>query len=58
MIQNDLEYQATLARIDELWDTAIVIGTPESDELDRLISDVEAYEAKDWPQDEEVTHGT
>lgn len=46
-IRTELDYDAALARIDRLM--GAVPNTPESDELDVLVTLVEAYEANRWP---------
>ena len=43
------EYEAALHRVEELWDAAE--GNPESDELDVLVSLIEAYERQNYPID-------
>lgn len=47
VIKNDHEYEATLARIDQLLDAAP--ETPEGDELELLTTLVEVYEDKHFP---------
>ncbi len=47
VIKNEQEYEAALARIDQLMDAAP--GTPEGDELELLATLVEAYEDKHFP---------
>lgn len=49
VIKNDQEYEAALARIDQLMDAAP--GTPEGDELELLATLVEVYEDKHFPID-------
>jgi HTH-type transcriptional regulator/antitoxin HigA len=46
-IKNEADYDAALARIEMLMDAEI--DTPEGDELDILVTLVEAYEAKHQP---------
>ena len=46
-IKNEADYDAALAAIDRLMGAAP--GTPEGDELEILITLVEAYEAIHWP---------
>ena len=46
-IDNEADYDAALAEIDRLMDTAP--DTAESDEFEALVTLVEAYEAKRWP---------
>ena len=46
-IRNEVNYDAALARIDQLMNAEF--GTPEGDELDVLVTLVEAYEAKHYP---------
>ena len=46
-IRNEINYDAALARIDQLMNAEF--GTPEGDELDILVTLVEAYEAKHYP---------
>jgi HTH-type transcriptional regulator/antitoxin HigA len=48
-IKNEADYDAALARIDALFDAGV--DTPEGDELDILVTLVEAYEAKHYPVD-------
>ncbi len=48
-IRTELDYDAALARIDQLM--GAMPNTPESDELDVLVTLVEAYEAKRWPME-------
>ena len=48
-IRTELDYDAALARIDQLM--GAMPNTPESDELDVLVTLVEAYEAKLWPME-------
>lgn len=48
-IHNDDDYRAALARVEALMDAEE--GTPESDELDILVTLVEAYESKICPMD-------
>ncbi len=47
VIKNDREYEAALARIDQLMDAAP--GTPDGDELELLTTLVEVYEDKHFP---------
>lgn len=42
-IKNEYDYDAAMNAIDRL------MGTPENDELEVLVTLVEAYEAKHWP---------
>ncbi len=46
-IRTEEDYDAALARIDTLMNADM--GTPEGDELDILVTLVEAYEAKHYP---------
>lgn len=46
-ITDDESYRAALARIEMLWDAEA--NTPEGEELDVLITLVEAYEDKNYP---------
>ncbi len=46
-IRTESDYDVALARIDELMNAEF--GTPEGDELDILVTLVEAYEAKRYP---------
>ena len=46
-IRTEKEYEAALARIDELMDAEL--GSPEGDELDVLVDLVELYESKHEP---------
>lgn len=46
-IRTEKDHDAALARIDKLMDAQP--GTPESDELDVLVTLVEAYEARHFP---------
>jgi HTH-type transcriptional regulator/antitoxin HigA len=46
-IKTEADYEATLARVEELWGTEP--DTPEGDELEVLFTLVEAYEAKHYP---------
>ena len=48
-IKTEQDYDAALSRIDELMGCAV--DTPEADELDILVTLVEAYEAKHYPID-------
>ncbi len=48
-IRTERDYDAALAAIDRLMDT--VPGTPESDELEILVTLVEAYEVEHWKID-------
>ncbi len=47
MIRSGEEHKAALSRIDEIFDAPV--GTPEGDELDLLVKQVEAYEAERYP---------
>ena len=49
-IKNEVDYDMALDAIDRLMGAAP--DTPESDELEVLVTLVEAYEAKHWPIDE------
>lgn len=46
-LTNDAQHSAALARIETLFDAKP--GTPEGDELDRLVTLVEAYEQERFP---------
>lgn len=46
-IRNEQDHAAALAKIDQLWDAAP--GTPEGDQLEILVTLVEAYEARNHP---------
>lgn len=46
-IRNEQDHAAALAKIDQLWDA--VPGTPEGDQLEILVTLVEAYEARNHP---------
>lgn len=46
-IRTELDYDAALARIDQLMGASP--NAPEADELDVLVTLVEAYEANHWP---------
>ena len=46
-IRTENDYDAALKRIDQLMNAEL--GTPEGDELDILVTLVEAYEAKHYP---------
>ncbi len=46
-IHTDEDYEAALARIDEIWDSQG--GSPESDELEILSTLVESYEEEHYP---------
>ena len=48
-IKNEADYDAALTAIDNLMGAAP--NTPEGDELEILVTLVEAYEAKHWPID-------
>lgn len=48
-IRTEADYEAALAAIDNLM--GAVPNAPESDELETLVTLVEAYEAKRWPID-------
>ena len=48
-IKAEADYEAALAVIDNLMGAAP--NTPESDDLDVLVTLVEAYEVKRWPLD-------
>lgn len=52
-IENELDYNAALAEIDRLMGAKP--GTPESAELETLVSLVEAYEAAHWPVEQPVS---
>ena len=46
-IKTEADYEAALLTIDQLMDAEL--GTPEGDQLDVLVTLVEAYEAKHYP---------
>jgi HTH-type transcriptional regulator/antitoxin HigA len=46
-IETESEYDAALARAEELWNAEL--GTPEGEELDRLIAIIEEYESVHHP---------
>jgi len=46
-IKTEADYEAALQTIDQLMDAKL--GTPEGDQLDVLVTLVEAYEAKHYP---------
>lgn len=46
-IRTEQDYDAAMARIDELWGAPV--GTPQGDELEVLATLVEVYEAKHYP---------
>ncbi len=48
-IRTEADYEAALARIEQLWDAPL--GSPEGDELDILVDLVELYELKYVPMD-------
>jgi HTH-type transcriptional regulator/antitoxin HigA len=48
-IRSESDYHEALHRVEELWSSPV--GTPEGDELDVLISLVEAYEQEHYPID-------
>ena len=52
-IRNEAEYDAALAEIERLMGPEP--GTPESAELETLVSLVEAYEAACWPVEQAVS---
>ena len=47
MIRSAEEYDSAMSRIDEVLDAPV--GTPEGDELDLLVNQVEVYEAERYP---------
>ena len=49
-VQNEADYDAALARISKLLDAEL--NTPEGEELDRLSTLVEIYEAEHYPMDD------
>ena len=53
-IKTEQDYDTALKRIDKLMD--VEIDTPEGDELDVLVTLVEAYEAKHHPIDPPDPH--
>lgn len=46
-IRSESDYETALKTIDQLWDAAQ--GSPEADQLDVLVTLVEAYEEKHYP---------
>jgi len=46
-IRSEADYETALKTIDQLWDAAQ--GSPEADQLDVLVTLVEAYEEKHYP---------
>ncbi len=46
-IKTEADYQEVLARIDELWGSGL--NTPEGNELDVLVTLIEAYEMEHYP---------
>lgn len=48
-IRDEAAHKAALAEIERLWDAAP--GTPEDDELDVLMTLVDAYERQQWPHE-------
>jgi len=48
VIRDDKDYEAALARVDELMELDPPIGTTESDELEIIALLVEKYEEKHW----------
>ena len=46
-IRTEADYETALKTIDQLWDAAQ--GSPEADQLDVLVTLVEAYEEKHYP---------
>ena len=47
MIRSAEEYDSAMSRIDEIFDAPV--GTPEGDELDLIVNQVEVYEAERYP---------
>jgi len=47
-IHNEIDYDNTLNRVDELMELNPELGTNESDELEVLVMLVEKYEEKEW----------
>jgi HTH-type transcriptional regulator/antitoxin HigA len=45
----ETEYDAALNRIEQLWEATA--GTDDGEELERLVRDVNEYEAKVYPMD-------
>ncbi len=48
-ISTEPEYEAAMAEVERLWGAGS--GTPEGDRLDRLATQIDAYEAQRWPMD-------
>lgn len=48
-IKEEADYERALRRVEELWDS--LKGSPESDELDVLVTLIEAYEREHYPID-------
>ena len=47
LIRTDADHEAAMARIDEIFDAPA--GSPEGEELDRLVGLVETYERERYP---------
>lgn len=48
-IKTESEYDAALSRAEELWNAEL--GTPEGEELDKLVTFIEEYEFVHYPMD-------
>jgi HTH-type transcriptional regulator/antitoxin HigA len=48
-IKTEADYDAALAAVDRLMDKEPELGTPESDQLEMLVTLIQAYEAKHYP---------
>ena len=48
IINNEIEYDKALTRVDELMEINPKLGTPLSDELEILVLLIEKYEEKNW----------
>lgn len=46
-IESEFEYDSALSRVEELWNAEL--GTPEGEELDKLVTLIEQYEAVHYP---------
>lgn len=51
IINNEIEYDKALMRVDELMEINPKLGTPLSDELEILVLLIEKYEEKNWAID-------
>ncbi len=46
VIENNIDYEAALLRVDSLMDRNPALGTPESEELELLVSLIQNYESR------------